>query len=63
MARPVPGTIFGAARLSLTQSHAPLWLAHSDLSGFSLFEEANYQGIAAAEEVLRHLGIGFESSL
>jgi hypothetical protein len=26
--------------------------AHSDLSGFSLFEEAQYRGVAAAEQVL-----------
>lgn len=63
MARPVPGSIFGAARQRLTHSQAPLWLAHSDLSGFSLFEEANYRGVAAAEGVLQHLGIGFDSSL
>lgn len=63
MARPAPGSLFGPARLRLTQSGPPLWLAHSDLSGFSLFEEANYRGVAAAEAVLRHLRIAFPSSL
>ncbi|MFM8333283.1 MAG: FAD-dependent oxidoreductase, partial [Candidatus Methylumidiphilus sp.] len=51
MARPAVGSLFGAARMRLVQGQAPLWLAHSDLSGFSLFEEANYRGVAAAEAV------------
>ena len=63
MTRPTPGSIFGEARLRLTRNAAPLWLAHSDLSGFSLFEEANYRGVTAAEAVLTHLGNKFASSL
>jgi hypothetical protein len=37
--------------------------AHADASGMSLFEEANYQGVRAAEAVLRHLGVRFASAL
>ena len=31
---------------------ARITLAHADLSGFSLFEEAQYRGVVAAERVL-----------
>jgi glycine/D-amino acid oxidase-like deaminating enzyme len=53
MVRPVPGLISGQARASLTRSSGRLHLAHSDLSGLSLFEEAQYRGVVAAERVLR----------
>ena len=33
-----------------------LTLAHADLSGFSLFEEAQYRGVLAAERTLSLLG-------
>lgn len=33
-------------------SHILSLFANSDLSGFSIFEEAQYRGIAAAEKVL-----------
>ncbi len=36
--------------------------AHTDQSGLSLFEEASWQGVRAAEEMLRSLGIGIERS-
>ena len=41
----------------------PLFLANSDLSGLSLFEEAHYQGTKAAEAAMRHLGHAHESLL
>jgi hypothetical protein len=62
MIRPVPGFIWGAAR-EAAQVRPPLFLAHSDLSGLSLFEEAHYRGTAAAEGAMGHLGHGFESLL
>ncbi len=34
--------------------------AHTDLSGVSLFEEASYHGVRAAERVMSELGVGFE---
>ena len=52
MSKPVPGWIWSATRERLTQPHGRLHLAHSDLSGFSIFEEANYWGVKAAERVL-----------
>lgn len=36
--------------------------AHSDLSGLSLFEEASYHGVRAAEAVLAELGAPVERS-
>jgi hypothetical protein len=40
-----------------------LQFAHGDVSGLSLFEEANYRGVLAAERTLRRLGVSFASSL
>lgn len=62
MVRPVPGFIWGAAR-EAAQVAPPLFLAHSDLSGLSLFEEAHYHGTSAAEGAMRHLGHRYESLL
>ena len=55
MARPSVGAIFSPARLNLTKPHGPVLFAHSDISGFSVFEEAQYRGVSAADEVLRRL--------
>ncbi len=63
MIRPEPGLITGAARKRLLQSHDRLHLAHADLSGFSVFEEAQYRGVAAAENILRALGVQHRTSL
>jgi hypothetical protein len=38
-------------------------LAHADLSGLPLFEEAQYHGIRAAEEILARRGIRSPSLL
>ncbi|HSG22641.1 MAG TPA: NAD(P)-binding protein [Azonexus sp.] len=38
-------------------------LAHADLSGFSLFEEAQYRGVLAAERVMSARGVRFKTSL
>jgi hypothetical protein len=56
MARPKPGAIFHPERQRLRQQHGRLLFANSDLSGFSIFEEAQYQGVKAAETLLRVLG-------
>jgi protoporphyrinogen oxidase len=53
MSKPVPGWIWSSARERLTQPHGRVYPAHSDLSGFSIFEEANYWGVKAAEWVLK----------
>ncbi len=56
MARPVPGWLTSAnrGRLAEPAPGALLW-AHSDVSGFSIFEEAQYRGVIAAERCLRGL--------
>lgn len=55
MARPVPGSIFSEERRRLAQLDSRLLFANSDLSGFSIFEEAQYRGVQAAEKVLRRV--------
>jgi len=58
MVRPTIGFLSQAARV--TEGWAPrgIHLAHSDISGLSLFEEAQYRGVAAADAVLSTLGGG-----
>jgi hypothetical protein len=53
MRRPMPGSIWYGQRQKLVDyQHPRIVLAHADLSGFSLFEEAQYRGAVAAERVL-----------
>lgn len=63
MARPVPGFIWGGARRALLKQKAPIFRAHSDMSGISIFEEAYTRGVQAAEGALAHLGVSFETEL
>jgi len=56
MIRPRPGFIWGGARQQAIQPYGAIHFAHSDLSGISLFEEAFYHGVRAAEEVLKERG-------
>jgi len=56
MARPRPGDIFSAERHKLASLNGRLLFANSDLSGFSIFEEAQYRGVRAAEKALDVLG-------
>jgi len=63
MIRPLPGVITDAGRAALAQGWGRVQFAHADLSGLSLFEEANYQGVRAAEATLRRLGVRYSSSL
>lgn len=54
MIRPTPDYIWGAARRFAVEP--PLFLAHSDLSGLSLFEEAHWHGTRAAEAAMARVG-------
>jgi hypothetical protein len=56
MARPTTGAIFSEERWKLANLDGQLLFANSDLSGFSIFEEAQYRGVRAAEKVLHRLG-------
>lgn len=51
MIRPAPGFIWGADRAGMQMQHPPVFFAHSDMSGMSLFEEAYTRGVTVAEEV------------
>ena len=63
MVRPKPGFVWGGARELAAEPVGRVRFAHSDLSGFSIFEEAQYRGVLAAEQVLQTLRIPFTSSL
>jgi monoamine oxidase len=63
MARPRPGSVWSAARLRIERGAGRVHFAHSDASGFSLFEEAQYRGVAAAERVLASLGVRTDTML
>jgi len=52
MVRPKPGFIWGEARRRFAEPFGRIHFAHSDLSGFSIFEEAQYRGVVAAEWAL-----------
>ncbi|PZF74849.1 FAD-dependent oxidoreductase [Taibaiella soli] len=53
MIAPRPGLIWGNERkVAATPIDNKIFFAHSDLSGISIFEEAFYQGIRAANEIL-----------
>jgi predicted NAD/FAD-dependent oxidoreductase len=55
MARPKVGAIFSTERRGLAQAQGRIQFANSDLSGFSIFEEAQYRGVQAADHVLRQV--------
>jgi len=63
MVRPRPGFVWSEARRNVAAAHGQIHFAHSDLSGFSIFEEAQYRGVAAAEQVLDALKVPFTSSV
>lgn len=63
MVRPTVGFIWGGARAPFVADHPRLRFAHADVSGISIFEEAQYRGVLAAERTLRRLGVRFTSSL
>lgn len=56
MARPAPGFIFSEERRRWTKPLGRIFFANSDLSGFSIFEEAQYRGVTAARAALRAVG-------
>lgn len=59
MVRPTPGLLSGGAldALAAPLAGGRIRFAHSDLSGLALFEEAQDQGVRAAEQVLGALGV------
>ena len=61
MAIPVPGVRASASLAALRRPQPGLWrrvhFAHSDLSGYSVFEEAFTHGLRAGQAVLAELGL------
>ena len=55
MIRPTPGYVWGEARAAACVQTPPIFHAHSDMSGMSIFEEANYRGVTAADAALASL--------
>lgn len=49
---PSPGFIWGGKREKLQASIGNIHFAHSDMSGISIFEEAQYRGVQAARKIL-----------
>jgi hypothetical protein len=55
MIRPAIGSIFSEERRRLARRNDRVLFANSDLSAISIFEEAQYHGVQAAQKVLKHL--------
>ena len=55
MIRPAVGAIFSEERRRFAQPLGRIFFANSDLGGISIFEEAQYHGVQAAEKVLEKL--------
>lgn len=56
MISPSPGYLSGPTRARLENSIGRVHFAHSDISGMSIFEEAQYRGVLAAKRVLAEFG-------
>jgi hypothetical protein len=56
MVRPSVGAIFSEERKRLPRLQGRIRFANSDLSGISIFEEAQYHGVEAAQRVLQRIG-------
>lgn len=58
MISPKVGYIWGDTRRRLQESSGNIFFAHSDMSGISNFEEAQYQGVEAANKILERVKQG-----
>lgn len=52
MAAPLPGFLANAGIKALREADGPILFAHADLSGFSVFEEAAWWGVQAAQRAM-----------
>jgi hypothetical protein len=55
MVRPTTGFIWGKHRRQALHQKPPIFMAHSDMSGMSIFEEACTHGVHAAENVIKYI--------
>lgn len=58
MSSPDVGFLWSEARRAMRQPAGRIHFAHSDMSGISLFEEAQYRGVQAAQQVLAAVAHG-----
>lgn len=63
MVRPTPGFMWGAARLTAADTPPRVAVAHCDLSGLAVFEEAQYHGVRAAQRLMEEAAHPFEPLL
>ena len=63
MLTPTVGMIFGEELERARRPKKNVWFAHADLSGMSIFEEAQYRGVLAAEQLMSNCGQSFSSLL
>jgi hypothetical protein len=56
MIRPTVGFRSSATRRQLAHAAGRFFYAHSDMSGLSIFEEAQYHGVTAAEAAAHAIG-------
>ncbi|CAM9889661.1 unnamed protein product [Phaeothamnion confervicola] len=63
MIRPATNFMWSEERMAAALPHPPLFFAHSDLSGLSIFEHANYHGVRAAQELMADMKHEFRDSL
>lgn len=61
--QPRVGFVWSEERQRAGRSKGRLHFAHSDISGLPIIEEAQYQGVLAAERVMGGMGKTFRSSL
>jgi hypothetical protein len=57
MVRPTTGFIWGTHRRQILKQKPPIFMAHSDMSGISIFEEACTHGVRAAELALKYTAL------
>ena len=56
MVRPTVGFLGSEGRKQMMSGRDGLYFANSDLSGISIFEEAQYRGVEGARKALSQLG-------
>lgn len=56
MISPTVGYIWGNTREAMKEPLGRVFFAHSDISGISNFEESQYRGVVAAQDLLARLG-------
>jgi hypothetical protein len=56
MIQPRTGFLWGKSRADAVKHTPPLFFAHSDMSGLSLFEEAHFRGVEGAKGIVQFLG-------